>query len=1130
MLTARADGEAQSLPAAAARLEEGRRALAEDRLRDAERAANEVLAEAPPLRGPALLLRGEVALALGHGRLARTQLDEARRLLPPGDRAAPRLLRRLGEAHLRLGELDAAAALLEGARGAGPGAKDPPDPEEAAALLCARARLSAARGQPAAAEAQLASAERLLGDRGARPLAEVLAQRGALLAQRGALAEAEAALGRARALYRQLQLDVPLPVIRLLARLRLERRDEEGAAALLRAALSPDQMMSTAPARVDLARLSLRAGRRSEGLALLDTALAAAQAYIEALRQEGMSKEEALGDGLGALQAGADLLWTLLWQRPDEPGLAGRGVAAALLVKGRTLEEAQGGAAALHRGLDDEGRALLRELRDLRGRIADLTLRRADAALLAPLEDRAAALSERLESQVRPLGYQARSAYAMPRYHALRESLPPDAALLEVVAFSPDAALAGAGARRRYLGFLLHRDQEPLARDLGPDVDERAAQLRAALARPERPAAAVTVAATALAAQGLGELLRAVPAGVTRLYLSLDGALQLVPFAVLDDGRGPLLDRYRLVGLSSARDLLPARDDPPPVRGAVVVAADPAFAGGALALPPLPGTRAEAEALRALFPGAQLLLGAAASREALLSLQAPGVLHIATHGFYLADPAPPPPAGRGLRLQAAAPLPDPLLRSALALAGASPPGPAGLRGQGLLTAREIAGMELLGTQLVVLSACETGLGELRRGQGVYGLRHAVLAAGAESLLVSLWRVDDQATAAFMTALYRALLGGSERSAALQEAARAVRARWPHPYYWAPFFLIGADGPLRGVAPAPAPLGPPAPLRALAPRGWSKVRDVDGLTRIWGTGPDEVWFSGTRGQVLGFDGGELHEVPGIGAGREVVGLGAAGGARFAATHSPTLVYRYEDGALREVDPWFFRGLTLRFAALIDGEDGALHLLGRSGSDEWWALRNDGRGWSRRPQVIAGSERIASLQPWPAPGAPGALGLTTERLRLVAGRWRRDGDEPVPLLARTGITAVARGGDGALWVGGQVYHERDGFLCRVRDERWSCVRFPRGVTALSARGDELLVAWTAPGRVLLGSGSARRLPRGPQDLSVQLRERPLTLQPEDEPPERSTVRAIFQPPAGPPGEAWALTGEAIWYRRP
>ena len=337
-------------------------------------------------------------------------------------------------------------------------------------------------------------------------------------------------------------------------------------------------------------------------------------------------------------------------------------------------------------------------------------------------------------------------------------------------------------------------------------------------------------------------------------------------------------------------------------------------------------------------------------------------------------------------------------------------------------------------------------------------------------------------------------------------------------------------PKAGTSAVDISVGPPAPLRALTPRGWSKVRDVDGLTRIWGTGPDEVWFAGTGGQVLRFDGGELREVPGIGAGREVVGLGAAGGARFAATHSPTLVYRYEDGALREVDPWFFRGLTLRFAALIDGEDGALHLLGRSGSDEWWALRNDGRDWSRRPQVIAGSERIASLQPWPAPGAPGALGLTTERLRLVAGRWRRDGDEPVPLLARTGITAVARGGDGALWVGGQVYHEEDGFLCRVRDERWSCVRFPRGVTALSARGDELLVAWTAPGRVLLGSGSARRLPRGPQDLSVQLRERPLTLQPGDEPPERSIVRAILQPPAGPPGEAWAVTGEAIWYRRP
>src|SRR5439155_21411945 len=120
-------------------------------------------------------------------------------------------------------------------------------------------------------------------------------------------------------------------------------------------------------------------------------------------------------------------------------------------------------------------------------------------------------------------------------------------------------------------------------------------------------------------------------------------------------------------------------------------------------VPPLPGTRKEAEALHKLAPSARLILGPAASAGALLAVSAPGILHVATHGVFLADLAPAAERTRGLKLTADAGPTHPLLRAALVLAGAEA-APKGTTSDGLLTALEIAGMNLWGTQRVVLSA------------------------------------------------------------------------------------------------------------------------------------------------------------------------------------------------------------------------------------------------------------------------------------------------------------------------------------------------------------------------------------------------------------------------------------------
>jgi CHAT domain-containing protein len=114
----------------------------------------------------------------------------------------------------------------------------------------------------------------------------------------------------------------------------------------------------------------------------------------------------------------------------------------------------------------------------------------------------------------------------------------------------------------------------------------------------------------------------------------------------------------------------------------------------------------------------------------------------------------------------------------------------------MVTALELAGLDLWGTQLVVLSACDTGRGAVKLGQGVHGLRRALVVAGAETLVTSLWKVNDETTRALMEGYYRHLLAGQGRAEALRETMRVLRDKHPHPYFWAPFIALGHYGPLR----------------------------------------------------------------------------------------------------------------------------------------------------------------------------------------------------------------------------------------------------------------------------------------------------------------------------------------------
>jgi CHAT domain-containing protein len=222
----------------------------------------------------------------------------------------------------------------------------------------------------------------------------------------------------------------------------------------------------------------------------------------------------------------------------------------------------------------------------------------------------------------------------------------------------------------------------------------------------------------------------------------------------------------------------------------------------------LAGARKEGQLVGRLL-GVSPWLGRSATEARLRQVQAPSILHIATHGLFL---GPLNGSGRGLRSKAVG-LVDhdtylPVLgqtqdrslsRSALVLAH---PGvarqAADSTNDGLLTAEEARSLYLFGTQLVVLSACDTGRGTVKAGQGVYGLRRAFLSAGAQTVVMSLWPVSDAGTQGLMERYYRLLLDPTQprgRVSGLAEAMRSLKAEKPHPYFWAAFIANGIDAPL-----------------------------------------------------------------------------------------------------------------------------------------------------------------------------------------------------------------------------------------------------------------------------------------------------------------------------------------------
>jgi CHAT domain-containing protein/tetratricopeptide (TPR) repeat protein len=683
------------------------------------------------------------------------------------------------------------------------------------------------------------------------------------------------------------------------------------AIAVCEANYGPDHPDTTA-AIDNLATVLSSQGRWSQAAEELDRCRRARQSFLDrtlpAMSEDDQITLLAMGERLSF-----ELALSLALKRRDEPGVAARSAEWLLNGKAITLRALARRAIQSRDADNPKAARILGELDATRARLAQLALARNDSGdRLTGTAKEYEGLVDRERELSRQLGLAIKSpalAATWTGLDAVRTSLPNDAVLVEFarlrVIDTVPGALGLAWREPRYVAWVIppRGSGETALVDLGPaDVIERAVAEVLNGLRPElanaadgEPAAERRIfgALKTLAGRVL-EPLRDRIGSARHLVLSPDAALWLVPWAALPVGEGRYAVEDHLIHLVvSGRDLIVVPAEKPTRPSKPAILADPDYdlaAGRAVDLArrrglvptrtstlPVPatrsgsrssslktafdrleGTRAEAKAVAPLmraYAGAEpdVFLEAEASETVFKSLRGPKALVLSTHGFFLGGPEPiagARPIEPGPITPSNAPA-NPLLRCGLILAGYNRPAAPGNgdTDDGLLTGLEVAATDLRGTDLVVLSACETALGEIRAGEGVAGLRQVFQLAGAEAVVASLWKVQDAESSRLMTDFFRGLADRHGPAEALRAAQLAMiadrRARLgaAHPYFWAAFGLTGNSGPAGSFGLPPASMISPVTGRPEASSAWSDATLAIVLIFVSGYGARWWWCRG-----------------------------------------------------------------------------------------------------------------------------------------------------------------------------------------------------------------------------------------------------------------------------------------------
>ena len=415
----------------------------------------------------------------------------------------------------------------------------------------------------------------------------------------------------------------------------------------------------------------------------------------------------------------------------------------------------------------------------------DLKLQRVN---LDSLEQAANAMERSLSS--RSTDFVSGYANNKIEYTKVQSLLAPTDAVVEVVRVHPFEQAADKGVR--YVALVLTRDQpapKMVVLENGNQMETRYLKYYRNVVQQRVPDEFSYAQYWAAIEAQLG--------GKKVVYVSPDGIYNQININTLKKpGADFTVNRMELVILGNSKDLvaLKSRTQKASRKNALLVGF-PDYGKGDLA--PLPATKVEVESISKILKasGYQVTsyLQTGATEANLKAAKATTLVHIATHGYFLQD-VDRTGTAFGVSLENANN--NPLLRSGLMLANAS----ATVSGSrtpdldsndnGVLTAYEAMNLNLEGAELVVLSACETGLGDVRSGEGVYGLQRAFLVAGADALIMSMWKVDDAATQLLMTNFYTqwAKLGNKQK--AFRAAQLQLMAKYKDPYYWGAFVMMG----------------------------------------------------------------------------------------------------------------------------------------------------------------------------------------------------------------------------------------------------------------------------------------------------------------------------------------------------